>query len=899
MRHTRCILFAWATLVVSLPNLFGQSFPVTAFVVTTETCLPANAAADPGETVKATITLRNDSGAATPADTRLSLLASADILSPSAPHDIGSLAPGASVSQSFTFTAASNACGSTLVLNLSLTRTSDASTVGTASHNIRLGAITQLVQSFSNPASLPILDNPAAPVSTTLQLSQLQGTVIKATVTVHSLSHTYPRDLDLLLEGPDGRRILLMSDAGPAPGDGTQLVDVSLTFDDSASGPIPGSGAVVTGSYRPTDIEPGESLPAPAPPPPYATTLAAIFNGPATNLHGLWKLYTYDDQMGDTGQIAGGWSITLTQELATCCIPGPPQIAPIGPQTTAEDVALQVPLTITDNETGADSVQIAASSDNPVLLPASSLTLSGTGANRTLTLLPAANQSGTATVTLVASDPDNQRSTNVFNLTVSAVNDTPTASTIPDQTTIINRASGPHSFTVGDVETPAASLQVVAVSSDTNVVENAGITLGGTGADRLILVSPRTNAAGATTITLGVIDAQGAIANRTFRLSVVASQQPTITSIPDQVLRKNIASAPLPFTIGDAETPADQLQLFATSSVPAFLPTNNIVFGGSSSNRTVTLTPAQDQLGRTTISLFVRDADGRQNSVSFIVDILPPDDTSPLAPIPDQSTTEDTVAQVTVTLRGPSTNSPQATLTATSSNTALVPNSSLAFSGSGAHRTLRITPTANQSGQSRITVTLRDGSLESQTAFNLSVLAANDAPIISPIADVAIDENTSATVRFTVTDLESSASTLVVTADSADPTLVPATGLRLTAGLQDWTLRITPAPNATGRALITVEARDPDAGLARMTFGVDIRNVATPATLTNIVVGPNRSCRFDILGSTHDIYDVQYSTNLAHWLPLTAVTNATGTVTVRDQAARNDPYRFYRAITRE
>jgi hypothetical protein len=47
----------------------------------------------------------------------------------------------------------------------------------------------------------------------------------------------------------------------------------------------------------------------------------------------------------------------------------------------------------------------SAAASNPALLPPASLVLSGTGANRTLTVSPPAGQSGTATVTLTVVNP--------------------------------------------------------------------------------------------------------------------------------------------------------------------------------------------------------------------------------------------------------------------------------------------------------------------------------------------------------------------------------------------------------------------------------------------------------------------------------------------------------------
>jgi hypothetical protein len=61
------------------------------------------------------------------------------------------------------------------------------------------------------------------------------------------------------------------------------------------------------------------------------------------------------------------------------------------------------------------------------------------------------------------------------------------------------------------------------------------------------------------------------------------------------------------------------------------------------------------------------------------------------------------------------------TVTATSSNTTLVPTANLALSGSGANRTITVTPADNQTGSATITLTVSDGSLSANSTFTVSV----------------------------------------------------------------------------------------------------------------------------------------------------------------------------------
>ena len=66
-------------------------------------------------------------------------------------------------------------------------------------------------------------------------------------------------------------------------------------------------------------------------------------------------------------------------------------------------------------------------------------------------------------------------------------------------------------------------------------------------------------------------------------------------------------TAPIFFVIGDPVTAASNLTLYGTSSKPGLVPANNIVFGGSGSNRTVTITPASGQSGEADITITVSD----------------------------------------------------------------------------------------------------------------------------------------------------------------------------------------------------------------------------------------------------------------------------------------------------
>jgi hypothetical protein len=145
------------------------------------------------------------------------------------------------------------------------------------------------------------------PYPSVINVSGMGGTISNLTVTLSNLTHVNASDVDVLLVGPTGQKLVLMSDAGSGNAD-----NVTLTLSDAAAAALPASG-LVSGTFRPTNLSDpspgGDNLPASAPPGPYAAALS-IFNG--TGANGAWSLYVFDDGPGGLGSIAGGWSLTIS-----------------------------------------------------------------------------------------------------------------------------------------------------------------------------------------------------------------------------------------------------------------------------------------------------------------------------------------------------------------------------------------------------------------------------------------------------------------------------------------------------------------------------------------------------------------------------------------------------------
>ncbi|MGH9309639.1 MAG: proprotein convertase P-domain-containing protein, partial [Vicinamibacterales bacterium] len=196
---------------------------------------------------------------------------------------------------------------------------------------------------FTSPGTIAIPDfGAASPYPSALAVSGLTGTIQRLAVRLNSVTHSFTGDLDILLVGPGGQKVMLMSDAGGS----SSVSGVSLTFRDGA-GVL--TAPVSTGTYSPVDQEPGEVLPAPAPAGPYVTSLAQ-FNG--TNPNGTWRLYVADDGEGDVGSI-GGWSLLVTTASADYLATSGQLVFPPGVTSRTVSVSVNGDTAVEGNETFA------------------------------------------------------------------------------------------------------------------------------------------------------------------------------------------------------------------------------------------------------------------------------------------------------------------------------------------------------------------------------------------------------------------------------------------------------------------------------------------------------------------------------------------------------------------
>lgn len=157
---------------------------------------------------------------------------------------------------------------------------------------------------------------------------------------------------------------------------------------------------------------------------------------------------------------------------------------------------------IFDAETPVDNLVLSASASNPSLV--GSMVFGGSAGQRTLTVTPAANQAGTAVITIRVQDGGNKITESSFRLTVVA---NPYLSRIFPQVVTSNTIATAN-FVVFNLPGDPTTWQMTGTSSDQGLVANADIQFSGTDSNRTVTITPQPDALG--DVTISVTAASGA-----------------------------------------------------------------------------------------------------------------------------------------------------------------------------------------------------------------------------------------------------------------------------------------------------------------------------------------------------------------------------------------------------
>ena len=502
--------------------------------------------------------------------------------------------------------------------------------------------------------------------------------------------------------------------------------------------------------------------------------------------------------------------------------------------TTPEDTAKSISVLTNDTD-----VDIANEGDTILILSA------GNGANGTvsvasdkksLTYTPNLNFNGTDSFTYTITDLAGATSTATVNMTVTAVNDAPTITTIANQTMDEDTTLGPISFTIDDVDNTPSSLTVTAVSSNTTVFPNTTtyVSMAGTTGSRTITLKPVSNqntwnsgtsSYGTVTITVTVKDSGNLTAVKAFTVQVNKVNDAPL-AVNDTALVPEDSSVLINAISNDTDVDiAIEGDSISIKSVDSATHGTATLSGGK-----INFVPEADYYGSAVIGYTTTDLAGATSSAVVNVTVSPVNDKPLISDVVDQTISEDSSTGVLdFTISDIDNPFSELTVTAVSSNTTIIPNGNISLGGSNGSRTVTVTPAANKntytSGPVTITLKVTDkDSLYSVDTFNVTVTPVNDSPTAVNDSKTLAEDDSATTIDVlnndTDVDLNNEGDLLTIESASS-----PSHGT-VTIASDKKTLAFKPDANWYGTTSFTYVAEDSAGALSNSaTISVTVTSV--------------------------------------------------------------------------
>jgi hypothetical protein len=230
--------------------------------------------------------------------------------------------------------------------------------------------------------------------------------------------------------------------------------------------------------------------------------------------------------------------------------------------------------------------------------------------------------------------------------------------------------------------------------------------------------TPNANANGSDSFTFKVNDGQVDSAPAAVSISITpVNDAPVANSQSVTTLEDNAVTITL--TGSDVE---GSLLTFAVLTGPT-----QGTLSGTPPN--LTYTPNANANGSDSFTFTVNDGTADSSSATVSISITPVNDGPTISDIPDQTIAKNsTLGPLSLTVSDVDNTPDSLTVSGASSDQTLVPDGNISFGGSGANRTITVTPLAKQAGIVTITVTVSDGLQTTSTSFVLTVTHSNHPP---------------------------------------------------------------------------------------------------------------------------------------------------------------------------
>ncbi|MBE7504367.1 MAG: tandem-95 repeat protein [Verrucomicrobiales bacterium] len=531
-----------------------------------------------------------------------------------------------------------------------------------------------------------------------------------------------------------------------------------------------------------------------------------------------------------------------------------PQVSWIPPEVTSINTPiLGLAFTVSDPDTPLADLVFTVESSNARLIPPSGVAVNGTGANRTLDITPEPGQHGEALITLTVSD-GHQTASTTFQVTVMAQ-----ASVVHVLTGANFSANPGFSVVRNDLLNPALFGPSGTVPHSINLVTTESITADSLEGIEVVILQ----------VTFGPMPAVEDLSaltqfvNAGGGLFVFGNEIDQFASM--------VGATPSPgWGLGSTATVVDTASPLVTGPFgslplgPLFSLCMHDAFASAGPEGLVGITDGGGpfgityQLGAGRVALvgdeevFLSSYPGTgaciglrpssrlifRNAMAYVIPTGTAGTGPQISEIPPQTTLEDTpILDVPVTVSDPDTPLDELTFSALSSNPTLIAPSGVVVKGTGANRTLDITPEPDQFGEALITLGVSDGTTSASRSFKVTVASVNDGPPV-PGPDT-VERRAGANVKVAVSRL---------LANDTDPDLDPLS-LTAVASLSekqaavslsgDWVLYVPP-PGLNEPDTFTYTVSDGHGGEATGTVTVLITDDPAGPSLNQLALDVTR-----------------------------------------------------------
>jgi len=213
---------------------------------------------------------------------------------------------------------------------------------------------------------------------------------------------------------------------------------------------------------------------------------------------------------------------------------------------------------------------------------------------------------------------------------------------------------------------------------------------------------------------------------------------------------------------------------------------------------------------------------------------VPPNQAPTISNIADVTTDEDTQTSIFFTVDDPESSPCSVVLTIGIDNTQLAPHENMYSTCNNNNYSLVIHPANNLYGTINMTITATDSHHASDTKhFAIEVVSVNDPPMISPIENQTMIEDTvSDAISFHISDIETLASDLDLFASSSNTDVISVDNIVFGGAGENRTLLISPSKNQHGIATITIRLADSETTVST-DFSVNVSEIDDPPFVQN------------------------------------------------------------------